>query len=246
MYFYDASALALSGEIRRPVQVVIENQAATCLGITGGIGAAEVKDFELKGIVSFRRAFAEVASSLNPKDGTHHTSARVVVEALNILDVIFVDKVIARLTSTHYPQESEPRIVASGSHFENLSISGQHIRLEFDSDLFEKYDTMSNYEHLYQRDLFTHKNIRPPGKDVHWISLVRNISTPELLKTIRGGSGIEIPNFGRVYFGDYIIQHGRRQLSMLRVNLGSPVAGNLLIASATCNGLGGDSGTEDP
>jgi len=63
MYLYNASAIALAGEIRRPIQHVIGSQASTCLAMIGGISNAEVENFEVKGVVSFRRAYAEASGS---------------------------------------------------------------------------------------------------------------------------------------------------------------------------------------
>jgi hypothetical protein len=50
------------------------------------------------------------------------------------------------------------------------------------------------------------------------------------------GNSIHIQDFGKVYFGELIIDHGTHRLSMVRAQLGSPVAGALSIATASSNG----------
>jgi hypothetical protein len=249
MYLYNANALGLAGEIRRPVQRVIENQASTSLGMIGGIGYAEVKNFELKGIVSFRRAFAETSGSFDSDGQTHNTSARVAVEGLNVLDVISADKVIARLSSRYFAGDAEPRIVASGTHFENLRILGEPVDPELVTKVFDENDTFAKFEKArlsLRDDLFRKWSSPDPSAErLFFGSLVERVSLHSDLRLKRRGSIIEIANFGRVYLAEFLIQHSHRQLNMLRLELGSPVAGRLLIASASCNGLGGDSGKED-
>src|SRR4051812_29379456 len=122
MYLYHASALALAGEIRRPFQKLIASQAAVSLPMIGGVSNAEAKGFDLKGIVSFRRAYAETSGSFDASRRLHSSSVRVVVEGLNVLDVVRVDRLVARLSGQFIDGESEPRIVPTGTYFENLSI----------------------------------------------------------------------------------------------------------------------------
>jgi hypothetical protein len=248
MYLYNATAIALAGEIRRPVQHVISSQATACVAMIGGISTAEVKDFELKGIVSFRRAFAEASGSLDVRGGTHTTSVRVVVEGLNVLDVISADRVIARLSSLSSPQDPEPRIVASGTYFENLKISGEPVEVKL-SKFFDEQDTFAKFEQAFPNlpnDLFRNRHARyPSAKDVYRVSLVEGVSLRSAHRLKSGGSTIEVADFGRIHLAEFFIQPSRRQLNMLRMELGSPVGGNLLIASASCNGLGGDPGTDD-
>jgi hypothetical protein len=247
MYLYNASALALAGEIRRPFQRIIDTQASACLAMIGGISNAEVDNFEVKGIASFRRAYATTSGSFDPKNQTHNTSVRVVVEGLNVLDVISADRVIALLSSQYSPTDSEPRILTTGSRFENLRLSGEPIETEFETNLLEECDTFAKFARAYSHDLFGKGPGRqePEGKGFYRVSLVKKVSSRFPLRTKRGGLAIEIANFGRIHLAELFIEHSRRQLNMLRLDLGSPVAGNLLIASASCNGLGGDPGTDD-
>ena len=47
---------------------------------------------------------------------------------------------------------------------------------------------------------------------------------------------IYVRDFGRIFFGEFIIQGGTYSLSMLRVHLGSPVGGALSVSTARSNG----------
>jgi hypothetical protein len=170
-----------------------------------------------------------------------------VVEGLNVLDIISADRVIALLSSEHSPEDSEPRILAIGSRFENLRISGEPIESEFETNLLNgEYDTFDKFERSYRHDQFGKRARQgPAGKEFYRVSLLKSVSSRFPLRTNRGGLAIEIPNFGRIHLAELFIEHSRRQLNMLRLELGSPVSGKLLVASASCNGLGGDPGTDD-
>jgi hypothetical protein len=60
-FHYHASAHALSGELTRPVQHVIEVQAGISLPSTGGVGSSHVEGFRFDEVVSFKRVYAHVS-----------------------------------------------------------------------------------------------------------------------------------------------------------------------------------------
>jgi len=249
MYLFDASAIGLAGALRRPSQKIIENQASVSLGAGGGFGSAEVRKFDFKGIVSFRRAFAETSGDYNRDRQTYETLARVTVERLNVLDVISADKIVARLSSSYSDQDLEPRILSAGSYFENLRILGEPVRAELATRFFDENDTFSKLESDAKRlphDRFRFWHSRDPRAErAYLVSLIEKVDLPSAVKLRRGGSIIDIADFGRIYLAEFLIQPYRRQLNMIRLELGSPVAGSLVIASVSCNGLGGDSGKDD-
>jgi hypothetical protein len=47
---------------------------------------------------------------------------------------------------------------------------------------------------------------------------------------------IYVRDFGRVFFGEVIVQGGTYSLSMVRAKLGSPVGGAISVATARSNG----------
>jgi hypothetical protein len=50
------------------------------------------------------------------------------------------------------------------------------------------------------------------------------------------GHVIEIPNFGKLFLGELIVHRNAFQLVMIRLELGSPVAGDVSVAAAKSNG----------
>jgi len=273
MYFYHANAVGLAGEISRPFQETIPAQAATCLAPTGGIASSEIRNFQLKNVLSFRRAAVRVAGSFDPDRQQHNTMAQATVEGLSVLDVVTADRIVANLSAAASSRDAEPRITASGSYFENLRIFGKPAEAEFASSSFEQYNTFERFSDAVKlrdenaRSLLVGNNLESikPGdhpslerlkkaweKQVYsqkrdrfyWATLVRSIERTD--PSIRNyGSILVVPNFGLIHLAEFLIQHGQRQLNMLRFELGSPVGGSIVAACASCNGLAGDPTTDD-
>ena len=53
---------------------------------------------------------------------------------------------------------------------------------------------------------------------------------------VRKGHGFVIPKFGKLFLGEILIEHGRRTLTMVRFELGSPVAGTGAVVALDGNG----------
>jgi hypothetical protein len=47
---------------------------------------------------------------------------------------------------------------------------------------------------------------------------------------------VKIPRFGRIYFGELLLADRSRRLTMMRVKLGSPIGGQIVMADADPNG----------
>jgi hypothetical protein len=54
--------------------------------------------------------------------------------------------------------------------------------------------------------------------------------------TVEPDGGVSIPGFGRVFFGEIAVSPTSRRLTMVRVNLGSPVGGDVAAADVMDNG----------
>lgn len=251
LYHYHANAYALSGHLTRPENHLIEKQAASLLPSTGGDLGSRVENFRLSYLVSFTAGYSHVSGGeRTDEDKTiHATSAIAVVEGLNILDTITADRIVARLVSTGESRE-EPRILLLGSRFENLRIAGYPIHVELDHELGIKLDTFE----AVRKEFGTNENFRKmaedpfnPGKRLKKIepsgsvrcSLVRGTSAEKFPGIIRAkpyGHVFEVQGFGKIYLAEVLFERGRKTLTMLRVELGSPTAGQLLAGTAEAGG----------
>src|SRR5260370_9665409 len=123
-YHYHANAHVLSAQFKRPVEHLIEVQAATSLPTIGGHGSPGVENFRLQEFVSFRKGYSHVSGSPEEIEGKTHftTLVTAVAEGLNILDVVTADRIVARFASSHTFDDQEPKFTTVCSKFDNLHI----------------------------------------------------------------------------------------------------------------------------
>lgn len=53
---------------------------------------------------------------------------------------------------------------------------------------------------------------------------------------VRKGHSFIIPKFGKLFLGEILLEHGRRTLTMVRFELGSPVSGSGTVVALDGNG----------
>ncbi|MGA9592245.1 MAG: hypothetical protein WBS18_04060, partial [Candidatus Acidiferrales bacterium] len=77
------------------------------------------------------------------------------------------------------------------------------------------------------------KSKEPPG--VLLCSLVKDMKTT-CPGVERRGHVFIVPQFGKIFVAEVIAEHGKRTLSMLRLELGSPTSGPITAAEVVGNG----------
>ena len=259
-FLYHAHGVGLGGHIMRPFCDVIEAQGATALPIVGGYASSHIDGYRFRDILSVRSVRIHAVGTEGPK-GSFNTSVSVRVEGLNILDVITADSLTARLSSLHEPNKPQPRITAVGSDFGDLRIGGKPIKVVVDHDLFSKERTHADF-----KDCVTRKETRetrsqqflwgqhdphpksyggaaPPWQDPGWpeskglvlCSLVKSVDAKDAGCESQGYT-IHIPMVGTLFLGEVIVSEYARRLTMVRLEMGSPVEGRLEAASGEVDG----------
>lgn len=251
---YNANAAALDLVIRSPLEHA-EKQADISLLEEGGYDSARVENYSYQQIVSFDAGYSSVAGSERVlADGTtkvHETLVSTVVEGLNILNMVTADRVVARLASEQPPESAPPRgqirMLPFGSYFVNLRIAGtlldQYLTLHPDLVIkngatkaaIEGTCLGTKFHKLY--DATTGQPAQPKER----LALSMFEFDPETAPSIAGvavhpGWRIVIPDFGTVFLGELIVTADQRQLTMIRVELGSPVQGDTSTARVQGNG----------
>ncbi|MBZ5726331.1 MAG: hypothetical protein LAP87_15195 [Acidobacteriia bacterium] len=251
-YLFQAHAIAASGHFTNPFEDLIPAQAATALPVEGGYGSARSEGFRYKEIFSFGTAYSEVVGTVNHKDGAREVLAITAIERVNILDAVTCDRVVARVASRYPADGSEPAIVPTGSRLEGLRVGDLVFnQLDFAMDVFSEYDTWSKLMGALG-DGRARERLAPlmlPRPDGTPIPLPTGDPYPAMMgfSIVRGlGKAgeqrhlpfrVAVPHFGTVHLGDFFAFPTRRQVLMIRVELGSPVGGSA--------GIGGSgSGTD--
>jgi len=255
-YHYHAGAHALSGHLTRPLEHVIEVQAGTTLPTTGGHGSSRIEDFRFNEMVSFDAAYSQVSGSEKKVENgntIHTTLATSVVEGLNILDVVTADRVVARLSSS-YDLGDESRILVLGSRFENLRIAGFKIEVVLHHELILELNSFEKVIVEFGKNgefwKMAHAPVAPgespkklPAKvEKHGVvrcSMVKELQPekcPGIVRHGHYGHVLVVPDFGKIHLAEILFEYGRKTLTMLRIELGSPNGGALTVTEATSNG----------
>jgi hypothetical protein len=133
-HYFHAEALSLKGKLEFPVDSEIRPQAYVKVAGTldklldeGGkrnYFSQHAKDYRLEGVFSYSAAQTQVSGHKSTKhDGASVTLATSAVENLNILNVVTADRVVAQISTTHFPGQYVPDVTFLGTHFENLKIA---------------------------------------------------------------------------------------------------------------------------
>ncbi|MFZ3332696.1 MAG: choice-of-anchor P family protein [Candidatus Acidiferrales bacterium] len=265
IFLYNAHGYGFSGRIDRPFQQMIDVQAMGSLPLTGGHGYARVENFNLKDIASFKAAYTQVSGSQNPKDGSYTTFVSATLEGLNVHNIVTADRVVARISSNHPADGSEPTITPVGSQFENLRIAGCPVEVELDNFLFNRLGTYSAFKGEYERDEQVRQAMQerflwgrfksdvpdflrerynwvagdalPESKGIVLCTLVKDIkfNCPEVR---RFGNVLIVPHFGKIYLAEFVVQSYQRTVTMLRLDMGSGTNAMMTGPGAGGNGVG--------
>jgi len=265
-FLYHASAVGLSGEIRRPFPHTIDVQAASALPRYGGRAAARHGIYQLPGIVSHQGAATEAASLYNRGAGAHETTVFASVTQLDLRSIVTAGALAAAVRCAHSADgQDEPSIGLGGSEIRGLRIAGREIVLESRVDLYSRLDTMALLRDYYRdnaefredfdRAAFVGQSERLPAdlrRFFPWRRYTRSTRLPEHrgmtvvpLFTVKNasepgleiyGNVIRIHDFGIVQLGELIVESHRRRVMMLHADMGSPVEGEVTASCVDGNG----------
>jgi hypothetical protein len=156
-FVYHANALAFGGVINKPGCDVIPSQASVVLAPSGGEGSQTVRNFSYKGILTFDEASVYVAGSR--KGRVRNTVATALIRNLNVMNMIQIDLLIARVTSEHLAVDEtknaaigEPEFTFEGSLIDNVRIGGRRATVTLDHSLFSRYATYSSFVKAFSGD----------------------------------------------------------------------------------------------
>jgi hypothetical protein len=133
---FHADATILSGNLHLPLRQTIEPQAKSHLYHQGGYLSQHSDAFRVEGVLSFQRAYTQVAGNVGHKPGHGWaTLTTTVIERLNVLEVLTVDRVVGQIITEHPLEGQVPHISFLGTRFENLRIAGHPVSLDLDLNI---------------------------------------------------------------------------------------------------------------
>lgn len=162
MYLYHAHAVALGGTVERPAQQIIPALGACSLALSGGTSSAKESKFD-NGLVAFDSAQSDITGSPEKRNNAtvHVTGVNIAINGLNIRNMVMADQVVLRLASEHEEPPmpkgekpsrdwGEPKIITTGSHFDNLKIAGHSVDVVTDHKFFSDFPTHGDLEKAWK------------------------------------------------------------------------------------------------
>jgi len=133
---YHAEAEVLSGELHMPLKQKIEPQTTAHLYHRGGYIAEHSDLYRVEGVLSFNRAYTQVAGNRGKKTGHGWaTLVTTVIEGLNVLEILTCDRVVGQIITEHPQEGYVPEISFLGTRFENLRVAGHPLKVDVDLKL---------------------------------------------------------------------------------------------------------------
>jgi hypothetical protein len=230
-FAYHAQCTGFSAALTKPCCENIPGQASASLSQTGGEAYSRVEGFNWKGLITFDDASSYTTGSRD--HGAYNTLATVTVRNLNVANMVHADLVVARVTSKHLPDAPEGEITFAGSMIRGLIVAGEPIELDFCHSSFASNATYESFT----------RNVGSLQHTSPIVDAEKNVVTSSLVRGIRGSSAkvngytISVPEFGTIYVGQVLMRPGYRRISMLRFDLGCPIAGTAEVAGSGSNGI---------
>lgn len=266
IYALRADANALGGYLDKPVEKAIPTLAPVSLPAVGGVATARSEAFTLDEIVSCSRAYTRVSGREQTTKGKSSILVTAVVEDLNILEVVRAERVVAQITIELSAEGRRLGFSLAGSGFEGLRVAGQKCCPTLNSilkqpgsyqdggdGLLTREDVQraghtqgetllsgfkNHSEAAYQWALSRHRWMTSEPKSAG--CGYAQASLVDGLEVARAGPCcghiVDIPHFGRIFFGELLVSRDTVQLVGIRAELGCATGGRI---TAACGGGGG-------
>jgi hypothetical protein len=233
LYSLRADASALGGYLETPVAKLISTLAPVSLPPVGGFAMARSEAFTLDQIVSCSSAYTRVTGQECCEDGSCAILVTAVIEDLNILEVVRADRIVTQLSIAIPADDGAIGMSFAGTAFEALRIAGHACRPTMNEQLQRPRDSQEAGRRL------TWEDIRQPASGARYAqaSLVERLEVAGGCRS--DGHVVEIPEFGRIMFGELRVAADTVQLVGIRAELCCPVPGKITACAV------GGGGTHD-
>jgi hypothetical protein len=268
-FTFNASALGVGGIIDHAdgKRTVISSLASVALAPSGGEGASVVENYSNHGI-SFARAESRVAGY---ETSCNHftTYTDVYVTGLSVFDRFKVALMQVTMTSTRYlPPGTDPNQTDSTfdlrAIYRGVELDGAEIIPSIDLDLCSAADYDQFARTMLSSDRYAKKlGIREENpfealtKKLRVREPIVGSIVSELDCRHKGvearGNKLDVPDFGSIRFGEFLVKPGRRRINLLRFVFGEERpcieeqqpegAPKMFMAKALTTGGPGDSGS---
>jgi hypothetical protein len=179
------------------------------------------------------------------------TRVRAAVRGLVIMDRVKVAHAAMGLTAHSAEGREQPSIRLEGNVLDGVSIDGHRLAITLAEDFYRDCDTKDRLAKRHAAGLSPREarmflpagsgagksNGLPEANGTVKCSIVQEIhwDGPAHPTATIHDHVVEVPDFGKIYFGEMFITGGSRRLTMVRFQLGSPDGGEMAAAEGETN-----------
>ena len=196
----------------------------------------------------------------------HKTLVRARIEGLDIMGMVTADRIELRLVSySGDDSDDEPCFKFTGSYFHNLRIAGIPVKVRLAVDVFDRlhqhkelvksYKEGGEFRRLFEAATLKDRIHQVPARVRGWFQEapekgselphfdgVTTLSFASELewdgaKLPCHGHVIHVDGFGTIHLAEASVSKHERHVTMLRVDLGSPVDGTLDVGTGCVSGF---------
>jgi hypothetical protein len=218
---------------------------------------------QLDDIASCEGAHSKIFGGVHKKNGSWTTMVTSVVEGLNVLEVVKADRVVSKVAVEHPREGYHPTVTFVGSHFDNLRIAGvsvnpvlEHNPVVSPKGKFPSVPATEDKAFIDRAISQSQKMTKAKGVPdwieprYGWVNSEKERSKRgyvvcSLVDEVEGakpgssfGHVVHVPGFGNVILGELIVYRGHFRLTMLRIEMGCPVHGDISVGTSCSNGTG--------
>jgi hypothetical protein len=265
-FLTDGHAVALGGYVHRVNDTVVRRNLTVPHASAAFGGAAEARqgayrmsqEDDADAVVSCASSWARAWHEREDGNGagpTHTVHAKSTVEGLEIDKRLFVDRAAAYLKTVYHQGDAQPTVTPVEAELGGFVIDGVRFTVTLDLEPVTTFGTCDEFHHAcLHDDRFREKNgkrvlsLRGPSGDTpspkgcFVYSLVDRIQwdgpLPAGAEVDEESHVIVWPDFGTIILGEMLISDYNRRLTMMRLELGSPLAASLGAADVQSGGVG--------
>jgi hypothetical protein len=267
-YLYSGHTVGASAQFHRLDDVENLNHRIPALGasvlpVTGGLSTAHAENYSY--IVDHPRHITllsarRVDSSAEGREfgDRFETEVGAEVESIRVVEKLHVDFIKYHMLSTLTKGAPEPMVSTRGNEIEGMRLGRVKVKVVLDEEPLHASGSKAQLAAFYKNqtaDYRQHQAWRfntPPDTEilasphgVHTYSLVREITLegPEVEKHSMSVEGYSIRwvGFGRIFFGEVVLRGNSRQVTLVRLAMGSSAGGPGSMGCGQTNGQLGSS-----
>jgi len=251
-FIFRGQATGVAAHIRRPVNQILPVHGASALPVTGGLSESKIGRKKVGEYVSFqsvstsaRGDFIDEAAAEAMTRGEvafdavpTQTTVTSQVYGLKVRGRLSIGLIEATLVSNSPERGTQLPVYPRGIKIDQVVLDKSVLRISLAESFYAEHHTKELLCRALAGETGAKYRAQPESNGIIYSTLVERMEwegRPHPSATIEGNALI-IPDFGTAYFGELLTTDVSRRLTMVRMQLGSPVGGDVAASEVETNG----------